>query len=231
MALLLQLFSARATAAMTDPSAAPLFARQAVYWTTGAAAGIGALFSSSAASNFSPSVFPASSVNASTIRHAAAGAGMRFLAFDLCRDATKDKITTPALRGGIAGCVGGLAETLQGALLQAASNKSPAPLSPSILGPNLLWHGSTLFLCFGGYTLLSTSYQEKQPPSPFMTFFLGALAGSVGVPTVNAIKNRSLSGFMCNSAGGFVKVGTVIGLQVQASARLLEYFEKKRLRW
>lgn len=215
---------------MSDPSEAPLFERQVIYWTTGAAAGIGALLSSSGAASLSPSVFPASSVNSSTIRHAAAGAGMRFLAFDLCRDATKDCVTTPALRGGIAGCVGGLAETLQGALVQAASSRSSTPLSPSVLGPNLLWHGSTLFLCFGGYTLLSTSYQEKQPPSPFMTFFLGALAGSVGVPTVNAIKNRSLSGVMKQSAGGFVKVGTVIGLQVQASARLLEYFENKRLR-
>lgn len=214
---------------MSSPTTAPLFERQLVYWTTGAAAGVGALLASSTASNISSAVFPAALVNPSTIRHAAAGAGMRFLAFDLCRDATKEKISTPALRGGIAGCVGGLAETMQGALLQAASGKTATPLRPAVLGPNLFWHGSTLFLCFGGYTFLSTSYQDKQPPSPFMTFFLGSLAGAVGVPTVNAIKTRSLAGFAKNSAGGFVKVGTVIGLQVQASARLLAYIEDKRL--
>lgn len=207
----------------------PLLERQAVYWTTGAAAGVGALFASSAASNLSASLVPAASVNAASIRHAAAGAGMRFLAFDLCRDATKDKISIPALRGGIAGCVGGLAETLQGAFIQAVSSKSAAPLNPSILVPNLLSHGGTLFLCFGGYTLLSTSYQDKQPPSPFMTFFLGALAGAFGVPVATSLRTRTLSGFLKNSAGGFVKVGTVIGLQVQASARLLDYLEKKRL--
>lgn len=214
---------------MSSSPTPPLFERQIVYWTTGAAAGVGALLASATASNISSSVFPAALVNASTVRHAAAGAGMRFLAFDLCRDATKDKISAPALRGGIAGCVGGLAETLQGAFLQAVSGKTSSPLRPSVLGPNLLWHGSTLFLCFGGYTFLSTTYQDKQPPSPFMTFFLGAIAGSIGVPTVNAIKTRSLAGFAKNSAGGSVKVGTVIGLQVQASARLLAYIEDKRL--
>jgi hypothetical protein len=122
-----------------------------------------------------------------------------------------------------------LAETLQGAFIQAVSSKSAAPLNPSILVPNLLSHGGTLFLCFGGYTLLSTSYQDKQPPSPFMTFFLGALAGAFGVPVATSLRTRTLSGFLKNSAGGFVKVGTVIGLQVQASARLLDYLEKKRL--
>lgn len=214
---------------MQKLSEAPLLEREAVYWTTGAAAGVGALVASSIASNVSPSVFPAAALSGSTIRHAAAGAGMRFLAFDLCRDATKDKISIPALRGGVAGCVGGLAETIQGALIQAVSSRSASPLRPSILGPSLLSHGSTLFLCFGGYTFLSTSYQEKQPPSPLMTFFLGALAGAIGIPTVNAVKNRSTTGFLKNSAGGFVKVGTVIGLQIQASARLLEYLESRRL--
>ncbi|KAK9898106.1 hypothetical protein P389DRAFT_195679 [Cystobasidium minutum MCA 4210] len=214
---------------MQDLAKAPLFERQAVYWTTGAAAGIGALFASSAASNLSGSIFPAAVVNGSSIRHAAAGAGMRFLAFDLCRDVTKDKISTPALRGGIAGCVGGLAETIQGAFIQAVSTRTISPFRPSVLLPSLLSHGGTLFLCFGGYTLLSTSYQDKQPPSPFMTFFLGGLAGAFGIPVANSIRTQSLAGFIKNSAGGFVKVGTVIGLQVQASARLLEYLETTRL--
>lgn len=213
---------------MSSPSNSPLLERQAVYWTTGAGAGVGALLASSAAFHVSSAIFPGASVSASSVRHAAAGAGMRFLAFDLCRDATKDKISLPALRGGVAGAVGGLAETTQGALAQAVSSRSTAPLRPKFLLPNLLSHGGTLFLCFGGYTLLSTTYQEQQPPSPVVTFLLGGLAGAFGIPVVNAIKTKSTAGFFKNSVGGFVKVGTVIGLQVQASARLLDYLERKR---
>lgn len=153
---------------------------------------------------------------------------MRFLAFDLFRDFSNDKISIPALRGGASGCIGGLAETLQAGVLSAVSTRSTEPLRIRTIGPNLLSHGGTLFLCFGGYTFLSTTFYEKQPPPVPATFLLGALAGAFGVPTAAAVKNRSLKGFGSMAATGFVKVGTVIGVQVSSAPRLLDWLERRR---
>jgi hypothetical protein len=154
---------------------------------------------------------------------------MRFLGFVICRDFTSDKITTPALRGGVSGCVGGLAETLQAGAFSAISTKSTTPLQIRNIGPSLLSHGATLFLCFGGYTLLSTSFYEKQPPPIPTTFLLGAIAGAFGVPTVACIKNGSLNGLRGLAATGFVRVGTVIGVQVSSAPRMLDWLERRRL--
>lgn len=126
--------------------------------------------------------------------------------------------------------VGGFAEVVQRHTALADLHEKPsAPLRASVLGPALLEHGATLFLCFGAYTFLSTSWSpEKSPPSVPMTFALGALAGAFGVPTVHAIKTRSLQGLGKLAAAGGVRVGTVIGVQVQASAKILEYLQGSR---
>ena len=118
---------------------------------------------------------------------------MRFLAFDLFRDASRDWAPGmhPVLRGGLAGCVGGLAETVQGALLASLSAHTGGPLRARTLGPALLSHGTTLFLCFGGYTALSTGlYHDKQPPPIPATFGLGGVAGAVGVPLATLFVKR-----------------------------------------
>lgn len=192
-------------------------------------AGVAALAATSAGSTLVPSLVAPTSVTFPAARHALAGAGARFLVFDLFRDWSSDTITNTPLRGGVSGCVGGLAETLQAGVLSAISTKSSEPLRIRNIGPSLLSHGGTLFLCFGGYTLLSTTFFDKQPPPIPMTFLLGAIAGGFGVPTAAAIKNGSLRGFRGMVATGFVKVGTVIGVQVSSAPRLLDWLERQRL--
>jgi hypothetical protein len=156
---------------------------------------------------------------------------MRFLVFDLCRDSLKsqEKIH-PTLRGALSGCAGGIAETLQSHLFTSliARNKSFFSNITHNLGPALLSHGSTLFLCFGGYTFLSTTFLPSQtPPPPPLCFFLGGLAGAFGVPVVHTIKSGRLRGAAMASVTGFVRVGTVIGCQVISSAKIIEWLGKE----
>lgn len=212
-----------------DLSKAPLLERQAVYFSTGAVGGLAALLTSAAAGRLSSTFFPIATVNKSAVRHALAGAGTRFLAFDLFRDASQDKIQNPILRSAMSGCVGGLAETLQTSFAQAVAARSAAPLRPGTLLPSLASHGGTLFLCFGGFVFLSTAFSIEQPPSPITTFLLGGLSGSFGVPAIAAMRSRSMAGWMRNSAGAFIKVGTVIGLQVQSSFHIIRFLEERRL--
>ena len=207
-----------------------LVERQAVYWSTGACAGLASQLAVSLSHRSFPKVFPSTPINASTVRHATAGAGMRFLAFDLCRDAIQEPTKDfPSFRGAVSGCVGGLAETLQGAIVATLSTRSLKPLKPAVLAPSLLSHGSTLFLCFGSYTFFSTSLSKSQPPVAPLCFFLGGLAGAFGVPAFHAFRRQSLSGCKNLAATGFVRVGMVIGCQVVSSAMILDLLEGRRL--
>ena len=90
------------------------------------AGGVCSLLATSAASSLLPSLVPSTPTHLPAVRGALLGAGMRFLAFDLFRDASRDWAPGmhSALRGGLAGCVGGLAETVQSALLATLSARS-----------------------------------------------------------------------------------------------------------
>ncbi|CAD6582310.1 MAG: hypothetical protein CYPHOPRED_001891 [Cyphobasidiales sp. Tagirdzhanova-0007] len=214
---------------MTSRPGPALPERQAVYWTTGACAGVASLLSVSASHRLLPQTFPATPIHFPALRHAFAAAGTRFLAFDLCRDTLKDVTREyPTLRGAVSGCVGGLAETLQGALVATLLSKSVAPLRPTTLAPALVSHGGTLFLCFGGYTFLSTHFSQAQPPAAPLCYLLGGLAGAAGVPLVHLIKTRSFAGCAKIAATGFVRVGVVIGTQVISSAKILALIEGQR---
>ena len=198
------------------------------------AGGVCSLLATSAASSLLPSLVPSTPTHLPAVRGALLGAGMRFLAFDLFRDASRDWAPGmhSALRGGLAGCVGGLAETVQSALLATLSARSADPLRARTLGPALVSHGTTLFLCFGGYTALSTGLYDAQPPPVPATFGLGGLAGAVGVPLATLLVKRGKVGVK-SVAGlavtGFVRVGTVIGVQVSSAPRVLDYLEERRL--
>lgn len=231
----------------------PLLERQAVYWATGAMAGI----ASSAAVNVTAKVLPKtglfpSPLTGSAIRQAALGAGMRFLVFDLCRDALNSNrrsvsleagtLAPPptlsqsviVLRGAISRCAGGLAEALQSSILASIStlrngSHKASTFQPGHLASNMFWHGSTLFLCFGGYTLLTTTFSgSHQPPPAPLCFLLGGLAGAFGVPMVHILRSRSSTGLAVPALNGFVRVGTVIGCQVISSHRMLQYLERRQ---
>merc|ERR1711939_1213636 len=173
-----------------DSQQAPLLERQAVYFATGSIGGTASLLTGSYAHRkLLPSILPAHPVTSGTLKHAVGGAGMRFLAFDLCRDYTKDKINTPALRGGLCGCVGGLTEMIS-----------------------------------------TTFFKERQPPPAPFVFLIGATSGSFGVPFVNALKTRSLRGYPAMALSGFIRIGTVIGIQVNSSHYIMEWLEGRRIR-
>lgn len=213
-----------------DPQRAPLWERQAVYFATGSVGGTAALLTGSFAhQKLLPPTLPAHPVTSGTLKHAVGGAGMRFLAFDLCRDYTKDKISNPVLRGGISGCVGGLTETVSAAFAGALASRSFSPVQS--MGPTLATHGATTFACFSGYALIATTFFKDQqpPPAPFV-FLIGATSGSFGVPIINAIRTRTLRGYPAMALSGFIRIGTVIGIQVNSSHYIMEWLEGRRIR-
>lgn len=217
---------------MSTPRRAPLLERQAVYWTTGAASGILSQLSIFYTSRLFPSAVAPAPINPGALRSVFIGAGMRFMTFDLSRHFLRkyDKTINPSLRGALAGCAGGIAETLKVHLYTSLFITRKPFLSdfPKILRPALLSHGSTLFLCLGVYSFFCTelSYTTSPPPIP-LCFFLAGVAGAVGVPAVHVLKNRSLAGAGVASATGFVRVGTIIGCQVISSAEIVKWLESR----
>lgn len=156
-------------------------------------------------------------------------AAYRFWAFDLARGTLERAgVSDIALRGGLAGAVGGLTETLLMRVGTAMRSSSLAPLRPHTLARAALEQSSLLFLCFGSYTYLSTRLSpDRQPPTPLAyCFALGAAAGAFGVATLTAVKTRSARMAIRAIPIGALRVGTVISVQVTSAAWGLEKLEK-----
>ena len=137
--------------------------------------------------------------------------GVRFWAFDLARYRVEPLPIPVAIKGGLSGAAGGLAEICTQSLFK---NKLPDMAS-------LTNQSAKLFLCFGTYTFLSTTLSPQQlSPKPFWYCWLaGATAGGLG------------SGIMARAEGvtgsalwkvavpkGALTIGTVIAVQVTTCA-------------
>jgi hypothetical protein len=127
-------------------------------------------------------------------------AGVRFWTFDQTRHILAPFHLPVSLVGGLGGAAGGFNEVLLHSLVQ--SRKLPAGTA---LGVQTL----RLFLCFGTFTFLSTSFSDTLPPKPFWKcWMMGATAGATGSAVVAALEGAT--------------IGTVIAVHVTSCAALLE---------
>ena len=142
-------------------------------------------------------------------------AGVRFWTFDQTRHILAPFHLPVSLVGGLGGAAGGFNEVLLHSLLQ--SRKLPAAAA---LGAQTL----RLFLCFGTFTFLSTTFSDTLPPKPFWKcWMMGATAGATGSAVVAALegaRGRALWGHAIPR--GAAIIGTVIAVHVTSCAALLE---------
>jgi len=195
--------------------------RQAIYFATGALAGISTVpielvlqrvYSDGAKStSSSPAVFARS--HGPTL---ARRAGVRFWIFDI----VKSQLNNPGVswlpvwaKGGLGGAAGGLAEVCAESLVRRNIPTGKALMSQS----------SKLFFCFGSYTYLSTTLSNELPPKPFWyCWLMGAAAGGFGsgvIARVEGVRGRSL--WQQAVPRGALIVGTIIAVQVTSCADLI----------
>jgi hypothetical protein len=137
--------------------------------------------------------------------------GVRFLSFDHVRTYSSHFLQLPTvLCGALGGAAGGLNEVI---LHSLASNRSLPPVRAAAS------QSGKLFLCFGTYTYLSTTFSRELPPRPFWKcWFMGATAGSVGSAIIAAVEGARGRSLMMASLRGSLVIGTVISVQVTTCA-------------
>ncbi|KER00120.1 hypothetical protein AUEXF2481DRAFT_118127 [Aureobasidium subglaciale EXF-2481] len=142
-------------------------------------------------------------------------AGIRFWTFDQTRHLLAPLHLPVWLIGGLGGAAGGFNEVLLHSLVQ--SRKLP---SATALGAQTL----RLFLCFGTFTYLSTSFSDTLPPKPFWKCWLmGATAGATGSAIVAALEGTSGTALWGRAIPrGAATIGTVIAVHVTSCAKLIE---------
>lgn len=142
-------------------------------------------------------------------------AGVRFWTFDQTRHLLAPFHLPVSLTGGLGGAAGGFNEVLLHSLVQ--SRKLPAAAA---LGAQTL----RLFLCFGTFTFLSTTFSDTLPPKPFWKCWLmGATAGATGSAVVAALegaRGKALWGHAIPR--GAATIGTVIAVHVTSCAALID---------
>ena len=142
--------------------------------------------------------------------------GVRFWAFDLARYRVERLPIPVAIKGGLSGAAGGLAEICAQSLFD---KKLPDVAS-------LTNQSAKLFFCFGTYTLLSTTLSPKQlPPKPFWyCWLLGATAGGLGSGIIARTEGVTGSALWKGAIPkGALTTGTVIAVQVTTCAVFLPY--------
>ncbi|KAI5240865.1 hypothetical protein E4T42_08249 [Aureobasidium subglaciale] len=144
-------------------------------------------------------------------------AGIRFWTFDQTRHLLAPLHLPVWLIGGLGGAAGGFNEVLLHSLVQ--SRKLP---SATALGAQTL----RLFLCFGTFTYLSTSFSDTLPPKPFWKCWLmGATAGATGSAIVAALEGTRGTALWGRAIPrGAATIGTVIAVHVTSCAKLIEVF-------
>ena len=140
--------------------------------------------------------------------------GVRFWVFDLARYRVERLPIPVAIKGGLSGAAGGLAEICAQSLIR---NKPPSMAS-------LKSQSMKLFCCFGTYTFLSTTFSpEQQPPNPFWyCWLMGATAGGLGggiTARVEGVTGSALWKVAFPKAA--ITIGTVIAVQVTSCAAFL----------
>ena len=140
----------------------------------------------------------------------------RFWAFDLARYRVERYPIPVAIKGGISGAAGGLAEICVQSLFR---NKLPTIVS-------LTSQSAKLFCCFGTYTFLSTTLSPQQlPPKPFWyCWLMGAVAGGLGsgiVARAEGVTGPAL--WRAAVPKGALTIGTVIAVQVTICAASLPH--------
>ena len=140
--------------------------------------------------------------------------GVRFWVFDLARYRVERLPIPVAIKGGLSGAAGGLAEICAQSLI-----KNKPPTMASLKSQSL-----KLFCCFGTYTFLSTTLSpEQQPPNPFWyCWLMGATAGGLGggiIARVEGVRGSALWKVALPKAA--ITIGTVIAVQVTSCAALL----------
>lgn len=156
--------------------------------------------------------------------------GIRFWAFDLTKSAITTEIPV-AVRGGLAGAVGGALEMGLTTVYNHYTAAKPVSFQNDLR--ITLLHSAKLFLCFGSYTYLASTFSDILPPRPFpYCFLLGALAGGFGTTMITPAEVYSatrmplkfgqvLKSALTRAPRGAVGVGTVISVQVTSSAWML----------
>ncbi|MCJ1405910.1 hypothetical protein MMC11_009141 [Xylographa trunciseda] len=145
-------------------------------------------------------------------------AGVRFWVFDITKSQMQAARTFSHLPswtiGGLSGAAGGLAEICAESLFHRRLPTLAALAS----------QGSKLFLCFGTYTFLSTTFSDELPPRPFWyCWTMGATAGAIGsgiVARVEGVTGRQL--WRGAVPKGALAIGTVIAVQVTSCAEGLK---------
>lgn len=140
--------------------------------------------------------------------------GIRFWVFDLARYRVERLPIPVAIKGGLSGAAGGLAEICAQSLIR---NQLPAMAS-------LMSQSMKLFCCFGTYTFLSTTLSpEQQPPKPFWyCWLMGATAGGLGGGIIARIEGSTGSAlWKVAFPKAAITIGTVIAVQVTSCAAFL----------
>ncbi|KAI4747130.1 hypothetical protein E4T50_02518 [Aureobasidium sp. EXF-12298] len=142
-------------------------------------------------------------------------AGVRFWTFDQTRHLLASFHLPVSLVGGLGGAAGGFNEVLLHSLVQSRKLPAVTALSAQTL---------RLFLCFGTFTFLSTSFSDTLPPKPFWKcWIMGATAGATGSAVVAALegaRGKALWGHAIPR--GAATIGTVIAVHVTSCAALLD---------
>lgn len=139
---------------------------------------------------------------------------VRFWAFDLARYRVERLPIPTAIKGGLSGAAGGLAEICAQSLFR---NKMPDIAS-------LTNQSAKLFFCFGTYTFLSTTLSPEQlPPKPFwFCWLMGATAGGLGSGIIARAEGVTGSALWRTAVPkGALTIGTVIAVQVTTCAVFL----------
>ena len=142
--------------------------------------------------------------------------GVRFWAFDLARYRVERLPIPVAIKGGISGAAGGVAEIFA----QSLFRKKLPDIS------SLTSQSAKLFCCFGSYTFLSTTLSPEQlPPKPFWyCWLMGATAGGLGsgiIARAEGVTGAALWKVAIPKAA--LTIGTVIAMQVTTCAVFLPY--------
>lgn len=168
------------------------------------------------------SLIPKGSLVATTVLRA----GTRFCVFDLTRTILNRRIphsnfynehARTALIGGLGGASGGLAEVLASSLVS---------IRPRLPSPSALANQSAnLFLCFGTYTFISTTFSKGDglPPKSFATTWaMGVIAGGIGSGILSAAKGIRSKALGSSILKGALVIGTVISVHVTSVAEMLK---------
>lgn len=196
--------SSTTTVAQAPPnlhqSLLPTLPRQATYAATGLLAGLATVPVDWGVTRLlaGPTAAPPSfrAFARSHARTVGPRAAVRFWGFDVAKSHLVHTGLPVWITGGLAGAAGGVAEVLAHSAVQ---RRRPGAWEATA-------QASRLFLCFGGYTYLSTRFHGNDlPPRPFAwCWLLGATAGFVGVGMVAAVegaKGRGLVGAAMKGAG------------------------------